>query len=134
MATLTPVPSVVDGATFRRDTPAGTVRVTINAMDDRPFEVFVLLGRAGSETQSFCEALGRMVSAFLRVESPVPPAERLALAADQLTGIGGANQMGFGPHRVLSVVDAIGQILRDYPGAMGDPGDNNARPPAAPAG
>lgn len=118
MATLDPVPSVVDGTTFRRETPAGTVRVTINAQDGRPFEVFIFLGRAGSETQSFCEGLGRMVSAFLRVESPVPAAERLALAADQLTGIGGANQVGFGPNRVLSVVDAIGQILRAYPKAM----------------
>lgn len=129
MTSLEPVPSVVDGLTFRRDTPAGTVRVTINARDGRPFEVFVLLGRAGSETQSFCEALGRMLSAFLRVESPVPPAERLALAADQLTGIGGANQMGFGPQRVLSVVDAIGQILRAYPKAMEESGAGADVPP-----
>ena len=118
MATLDPVPSVVDGTTFRRETPAGTVRVTVTSQDGRPFEVFIFLGRAGSETQSFCEALGRMLSAFLRVESPVPPPDRLKLAADQLTGIGGANQVGFGPNRVLSVVDAIGQILRDYPDAM----------------
>jgi ribonucleoside-diphosphate reductase alpha chain len=122
MATLDPVPSMVDGATFRRETPAGTVRVTINAQDGRPFEVFIFLGRAGSETQSFCEALGRMLSAFLRVESPVPPVDRLKLAAEQLTGIGGANQMGFGPERVLSVVDAIGQILRAYPQAMQEAG------------
>ncbi|MGC8488312.1 MAG: hypothetical protein ACP5QO_08875 [Clostridia bacterium] len=43
---------------------------------------------------------------------------RLALAAEQLTGIGGATLMGFGPKRVLSVVDAIGRILRAYPTAM----------------
>ena len=127
MATLDPVPSVVDGTTFRRQTPAGTVRVTVTSQDGRPFEVFIFLGRAGSETQSFCEALGRMLSAFLRVESPVPPPDRLKLAADQLTGIGGANQVGFGPNRVLSVVDAIGQILRDYPGAMATE-DVNAPP------
>lgn len=118
MATLDPVPSVGDGTTFRRETPAGTVRVTVTSQGGRPFEVFIFLGRAGSETQSFCEALGRMLSAFLRVESPVPPQDRLKLAAEQLIGIGGANQMGFGPERVLSVVDAIGQILQGYPTAM----------------
>ncbi len=114
MPALDPVPSVIDGTTFRRDTPAGTVRVAINAVGDRPFEVFVLLGRAGSETQSFCEGLGRIISALLRVESPVPPRERLALIADQLQGIGGANQIGFGPNRMLSVVDALGHVLTDY--------------------
>ncbi len=125
MATLDPVPSVVDGTTFRRETPAGTVRVTVTSQDGRPFEVFIFLGRAGSETQSFCEALGRMLSAFLRVESPVPPPDRLKLAAEQLTGIGGANQMGFGPERVLSVVDAIGQILQGYPAAAMEEGTHD---------
>lgn len=114
---IEPVPPIIDGVTFRRETPAGTLRVTVNAVDGRPFEVFVLLGRAGSETQSFAEGLGRMISLFLRVESPVSAAERLRLAAEQLQGIGGANQIGFGPDRVLSVVDGLGQILHEYPTA-----------------
>lgn len=123
---IEPVPSAIDGVTFRRETPAGTLRVTINAMGDRPFEVFVLLGRAGSETQSFAEGLGRMVSLFLRLDSPVSAADRLRLAAEQLQGIGGANQIGFGPDRVLSVVDGLGQILREYAARPPSPSDSGA--------
>lgn len=108
---LTPVPSPVVGTTFRRDTPAGTVRVVVNTAAGAPVEVFVLLGRAGSETQSFCEALGRLISLYLRSDGTAAPAERLRAVADQLVGIGGAHQVGFGADRVLSVVDAVGQIL-----------------------
>ncbi|MGC8487519.1 MAG: adenosylcobalamin-dependent ribonucleoside-diphosphate reductase, partial [Clostridia bacterium] len=106
-----PVPNQVVGRTYRRETPAGTARVVINEVDNDPFEVFMLLGRAGSEVQSFMEALGRIISLFLRSSGDLSPRRRLQLVADQLKGIGGANQMGFGPDRVLSVVDAIGLIL-----------------------
>lgn len=107
-----PVPTLVDGHTLRKETPAGTARVVINDVDGQPFEVFLLLGRAGSEVQSFMEALGRVISIYLRSQSPLDGRKKLALVADQLRGIGGANQMGLGPHRVLSVVDAIGQVLQ----------------------
>jgi len=109
---ILPVPSTITGTTYRKETPAGTARVVINTADGSPFEVFLLLGRAGSEVQSFMEALGRIISLHLRTPGPVPATQRLAHIADQLRGIGGANQMGFGPQRVLSVVDAIGQVLQ----------------------
>lgn len=111
---VTPVPSTINGLTFRRETPAGTVRVVINAQDGAPFEVFILLGRGGSEAQSFTEGLGRLISLLLRVPSDLPSAERLKLAAEQCRGIGGAHQVGFGRDRVLSVVDAVGQVLDEY--------------------
>lgn len=106
-----PVPTQVTGRTYRRETPAGTARVVINEVDADPFEVFMLLGRAGSEVQSFMEALGRVISLYLRSSGDLSPRRRLQLVADQLKGIGGANQMGFGVDRVLSVVDAIGLVL-----------------------
>ncbi len=109
-----PVPSEVSGRTFRKETPAGTARVVINEVDDAPFEVFMLLGRAGSEVQSFMEALGRIISLFLRSSGDLTPRRKLGLVAEQLHGIGGANQMGFGAGRVLSVVDGIAQILNRY--------------------
>ena len=116
---VTPVPDMIAGATYRKETPAGTVRVTVNSADGQPFEVFLLLGRAGSEVQSFAEALGRTISLCLRLEGRVPPTERLQLIADQLQGIGGAQQIGVGPERVLSVADGIGQILARH--ASGQP-------------
>ncbi len=109
-----PVPATVNGHTFRKETPAGTARVVINEVDGNPFEVFMLLGRAGSEVQSFMESLGRVISLYLRSHGDLTPRRRLELVAEQLKGIGGANQMGFGPGRVLSVVDAIGQLLEGY--------------------
>ena len=108
---VSPVPSPVQGRTYRRQTPAGTARVVINAVDRDPFEVFLLLGRAGSEVQSFMEALGRIISLYLRSDGSLSSRRRLQLVADQLKGIGGAHQMGVGADRVLSVVDAIGLIL-----------------------
>jgi ribonucleoside-diphosphate reductase alpha chain len=109
---ILPVPGTISGTTYRKETPAGTARVVVNTENGEPFEVFLLLGRAGSEVQSFMEALGRIISLHLRTQDHVPAKERLHHIADQLRGIGGANQMGFGPHRVLSVVDAIGQVLQ----------------------
>lgn len=109
-----PIPAAVSGTTYRRQTPLGTIRVVINTADGEPFEIFLFMGRAGSEVQSFAEALGRTISVALRLPGPLPAHDRLATLADQLVGIGGAHQVGFGPQRVLSVVDAVGQILRDH--------------------
>ncbi|PSR29803.1 MAG: adenosylcobalamin-dependent ribonucleoside-diphosphate reductase [Sulfobacillus thermosulfidooxidans] len=109
-----PVPQLINGRTYRKETPAGTARVVINEVDGNPFEVFMLLGRAGSEVQSFMESLGRVISLYLRSNGNLTPRRRLELVAEQLKGIGGANQMGFGPGRVLSVVDAIGQLLESH--------------------
>lgn len=109
-----PLPAEVSGRTYRKETPAGTARVVINEVDGQPFEVFMLLGRAGSEVQSFMEALGRVISLYLRSNGQLSARRRLELAMDQLQGIGGANQMGFGPNKVLSVVDGIGKLLEGY--------------------
>lgn len=109
-----PLPAQVNGRTYRKETPAGTARVVINEVDGSPFEVFMLLGRAGSEVQSFMEALGRIISLYLRSNGNLTARRRLELVADQLKGIGGANQMGFGAGRVLSVVDGIGKLLEGH--------------------
>ena len=109
-----PVPPLINGRTYRKETPAGTARVVINEVDGNPFEVFMLLGRAGSEVQSFMESLGRVISLYLRSNGNLTPRRKLELVAEQLKGIGGANQMGFGPGRVLSVVDGIGQLLESH--------------------
>ena len=40
--------------------------------------------------------------------------------ADELTGIGGSRFVGFGPNRVRSVPDAIGQFLTEYLNKMAE--------------
>ena len=71
-------------------------------------ELFAQIGKAGSDISAFTEAIARLISTGLR--SGVDPQE----IADQLLGIGGSRAIGFGPNRVRSVPDAIGQFLDEY--------------------
>jgi len=100
-------PAVLSGFTRRVETPAGRAYITINMLDNKPFELFANLGRAGSDISAFTEALARLISLALR--SGVNPED----VARQLIGIGGATSVGFGNGKVLSVPDAIGKVLRD---------------------
>jgi ribonucleoside-diphosphate reductase alpha chain len=50
----------------------------------------------------------------LRLASPIPPRERLAEVVRQLSGIGGGRSLGFGPNRVRSLPDGVGQVLDEY--------------------
>jgi ribonucleoside-diphosphate reductase alpha chain len=46
--------------------------------------------------------------------SPVAPLDRMREIIIQLIGIGGGRSLGFGPNRVRSLPDGIGQILDQY--------------------
>jgi ribonucleoside-diphosphate reductase alpha chain len=110
--TRKPRPMVLHGTTYRTPTPLGSAYITINQNgDNSPFEVFANVGKAGSDTASVAEAIGRLISLTLRMPSPLNTRERLAEIIDQLTGIGGRRPMGFGPNRVRSLPDAIAQVL-----------------------
>ncbi len=89
-------------------TPLGKLRLFVTELDGQPFEVFAIIGRAGSDVMAFTEAIGRLLSLALRCGVPVK------LLAEQLRGIGGARTAGFGPDRVRSVPDAIGKLLQDH--------------------
>lgn len=89
-------------------TPQGKMRLFVTEKDGEPFEVFAIIGRAGSDVMAFTEAIGRLLSLALRCGIPVK------LLADQLRGIGGSRSAGFGPDRVRSVPDAIGKLLQDH--------------------
>lgn len=108
-----PRPPVLAGRTHRKQTPAGTAYVTVNS-DERnePFEVFLNVGKAGSEVAAVSEAIGRLISLALRLPSTVTPTERVAEIVDELTAIGGSRPLGFGNGRVLSLPDGIAQALR----------------------
>src|SRR2546427_393080 len=72
--------------------------------DDRgqPFEVFISLGKAGGALMADVEAIGRLISLALRSGIPLKEIYR------QLRGISSDRAVGLGPHKVLSVPDAIG--------------------------
>ena len=101
-------PSRLEGFTDVRATPLGKLFITLNTVDHHPLELFAQIGKAGSDVSAFTEAIARLVSISLR--SGVDPEE----IATQLTGIGGSRSIGFGPGRVRSVPDAIGQFLSGY--------------------
>ena len=109
-----PRPTKRHGVTVSKDTPAGTAHIIMNDdKDGQPFEVFVEIGKGGSDIKAMAEALGRIASILLRVNSPLSPQERVREIVHQLGGIGGQRSIGFGKNRVHSLPDAISQALAE---------------------
>ncbi|MFQ5839947.1 MAG: vitamin B12-dependent ribonucleotide reductase [Candidatus Methylomirabilales bacterium] len=116
IAGVRPRPYVLHGKTYRKETPVGTAFITVNeSSEGEPFEVFMSVGKAGSETMAHAEALCRLISLILR-SSSLPATERVAAIVGQLSMIGGARPLGFGRHRVLSLPDALAQVLAEHVG------------------
>ncbi|HEY5983799.1 MAG TPA: adenosylcobalamin-dependent ribonucleoside-diphosphate reductase [Anaerolineales bacterium] len=110
-----PRPAALTGETYNIETPVGKAFITINENGGRqPFEAFINTAKAGSETAAVSEAIGRLISYILRMSSPILPTERLREVMRQLHGIGGGRSLGFGPNRVRSLPDGIGQVLDQY--------------------
>jgi ribonucleoside-diphosphate reductase alpha chain len=113
--TKKPRPKALTGKTYSIDTPAGKAFITINENGGtQPFEAFVNTAKAGSETAAVSEAIGRLISYVLRMASPIMPVDRMREIVVQLAGIGGGRSLGFGPNRVRSLPDGIGQVLDQY--------------------
>jgi len=107
----------LSGATYRLSTPLGTAFVTINE-DERgePLEIFINIGKAGSDVAAMAEALGRTISTTLRLKGELSPKQRAKEIAHQLSGIGGRRWVGFGPNKIRSLPDAIGVALSSHYG------------------
>ncbi len=113
--TKKPRPRALVGSTYTVATPVGKAFVTVNQNGgEQPFEVFINTSKAGSETAAVSEAIGRLISYILRLASPIAPRSRLEEVVRQLTGIGGGRSLGFGPNRVRSLPDGVGQVLAEY--------------------
>ena len=123
-------PAVVEGVTVKKVTARGDLYVTINSdgegQDRRPIEIFLTLGKAGTADQAYLEALARSITLGLR--SGVPIKEHYK----HLRGIGSIDVTGIGPNRVLSVPDAIAQVIAEiYDIPTGTNGMNGAGAAAA---
>jgi len=116
-AVVKPRPRSLSGRTYRIQTPLGTAFIVVNETEGgEPFEVFVSVGKAGSDTMAVAEAMGRLVSLVLRLPSPLSPKRRLEEIIGQLQGIGGGRPLGFGPEKVLSFPDALARVLSEHLG------------------
>lgn len=110
-----PRPMMVEGVTYGTDTPVGKTYITINHDENRqPFEVFITVGKSGSDVAAMADALGRMISLNLRINGVLPPRERIRQVVAQLIGIGGARSVGFGENKVRSLPDAIAKVLSKH--------------------
>jgi ribonucleoside-diphosphate reductase alpha chain len=99
-------PAALQGITRRMPSPLGDLYVTVNEDEQgRPFEVFATLGKAGGAAMADVEAVGRLISLALR------SGIGLTEVYQQLRGISCDRAVGFGPNKVLSVPDAIAQVL-----------------------
>ena len=107
-----PRPMVVHGSTYRIKTPVGVAYITINTNGNmEPLELFVNVGKAGSDVYAMAEGMGRMISLALRFSSHLSPIERIKEIVDQLSHIGGARVLGFGKDRIRSLPDAVAKVL-----------------------
>jgi ribonucleoside-diphosphate reductase alpha chain len=103
------------GVTRKIATPVGPAFVTLNIDDQgNPFEVFVNVGKAGSDITADAEAIGRLISLSLRIPSDYSQREVARQVVEQLSGIGGASQRGFGSNRIYSLADAIAKVMSGY--------------------
>lgn len=114
---IKPRPMIVHGSTYKMETPVGKAYITVNsngAGRENPFEVFVTVGKAGSDVAAMADGMGRLISLVLRMASPLSEKERVKQIAHQLGGIGGSRHVGFGERRVRSLPDAIAKVLNEH--------------------
>lgn len=101
-------PDVMHGFTQRVQTGLGTLYLTVNEMDGRPFEVFATIGKSGHSVTAKAEAIGRLVSLALRSGVDVRD------IAGQLRGIGGEHPVFRRKGLLLSIPDAVAWVLESH--------------------
>nr|WP_049907335.1 adenosylcobalamin-dependent ribonucleoside-diphosphate reductase [Halovivax asiaticus] len=103
-------PDSLQGVSQRIDTGYGKVYVTINEDPEtgQPFELFANIGHSGGFTNSFTEALAKVISTALR--SGVDPEE----IVDELCGTRSPKVAWDKGEQIQSIPDAIGTAMRRY--------------------
>src|SRR5690606_5607900 len=107
-------PQRLQGSTYEWETPLGTAFITVNEYEGEPIEVFVNIGKAGSDVAAMSEALGRLTTIFLRFADMESAEKKVQTLVKHLSDIGGSGSVGFGQDRVLSVPDAMAKTLRRH--------------------
>ena len=110
MGDLQPRPATLHGVSQRVSTGYGKLYVTINEDPEtgQPFEVFANIGHSGGYTNSFTEALGKVISTALR--AGVDPEE----IVDELRGTRSPKVAWDKGEQINSIPDAIGTALSRY--------------------
>ena len=113
---LKPRPSVLNGRTHQIMTPLGKAFICINEDEvGNIFELFINVGRAGSDITADAEAIGRLISLTFRIPSDYYTSDQIAQKViKQLRGIGGSGSTGFGADRVRSLADAVAKVIEQH--------------------
>lgn len=98
-------PAIVKGFTQKVTTGLGTMYLTVNEVDGKPFEVFAIIGKSGKSVTAKAEAIGRLVSLALRSGIPVKDIVK------QIQDIGGEHHAFRKKGILLSIPDAIAWVL-----------------------
>lgn len=106
-------PQVLMGKTIRLQVPQGTLYLTADFENESIKEVFITLGKAGSEEKSYCEAIGRLISKYLQLGGEIKE------VISSLKGIRSNSMMWDHGLRLYSVPDAIAKALEMTTGQMG---------------
>jgi ribonucleoside-diphosphate reductase alpha chain len=102
-------PAVMGGKTYKVKTGYGNLYITIND-DERgiPFEIFATIGKSGGFFQEQSEAICRLISLSMRAGT------KIETIIGQLKGIRGPMPVLTDKGTVLSLPDAIGQVIEDH--------------------
>jgi ribonucleoside-diphosphate reductase alpha chain len=90
---------------MRMELPQGSLYINITHKDNKPFELFAILGKSGLDNHAYCEALGRMVSLCLRSGISAEAVSKT------LKGIRGRDWGLWGDEYIWSVPHALGVAL-----------------------
>ena len=100
-------PRLLSGHTIRLNLPQGALYVTANFESNNKLrEVFINLGKTGSDEKSYCEAIGRLVSKYLQIGGDVSEVIK------SLKGIKANSSISWDRGiKLYSIPDSIGQAL-----------------------
>ena len=101
-------PQVLNGFTEVIRTGHGNLYVTVNTFENKPFEIFVQIGKSGYTAMADAEAIGRLASLGLR--AGISAGE----IVKQLEGIGGASPVFSEGKLVMSIPDAVAAVLKKH--------------------
>lgn len=101
-------PKVTNGQTTEMETGCGSLFVTVNFVDERPYEIFVMLGKSGGCSSCQNEALTRIITLALKNGIELPPIVK------HLTGITCPGATISNGEKILSCADAIGKVLKTH--------------------
>lgn len=102
-------PEVMRGSTYRVTTAYGKMYVTVNEDEHgQPYELFATLGKTGGFFAAKTEAISRLASLALR--SGISAEE----VVDQLKGIRGPSPVWSDGGMILSVPDAMAQVMEKH--------------------